>query len=245
MIVRRLRLIAMTLLVCALAVPATRARAEDAKKTESKPVKLKKNQAYVAPNFADYKLVSFALAPVTSLDRNADTEKMVRQASEAAFSGTKYKLQGSSYLMELVRKNGVEPQFNAIQKSAAQGAAVPDSATLGAVSRQVAAQAILFSNVTQWQRLVVDPATRGQSFTQVGGDFALVSLKDGAILWRGSFLEKGDGPYNDPNIAETTERDATGNSTARQGQLEPPSYIEVVEKLMTRVAGTLPKPAAL
>jgi len=224
MIVRRLRLIAMTLLVCALAVPATRARAEDAKKTESKPVKLKKNQAYVAPNFADYKLVSFALAPVTSLDRNADTEKMVRQASEAAFSGTKYKLQGSSYLMELVRKNGVEPQFNAIQKSAAQGAAVPDSATLGAVSRQVAAQAILFSNV--------------------GGDFALVSLKDGAILWRGSFLEKGDGPYNDPNIAETTERDATGNSTARQGQLEPPSYIEVVEKLMTRVAGTLPKPAA-
>jgi Ni/Co efflux regulator RcnB len=242
MIARRFRLIAVTLLVCALAAPVTRAHAEDAKKTDSKPVKLKKNQAYVAPNLADYKLVSFALAPVTSLDRNVDAEKMVRQASEAAFSGTKYKLQGSSYVMELVRKSGVEPQFNAISKAAAQGA-VPDSASLGAVSRQVPAQAILFSNVTQWQRLVVDASTRGQSFTQVGGDFVLVSLKDGTALWRGSFLEKGDGAYNDPNIAETTERDATGQSTARQAQLEPPSYIEVVEKLMTRVAGTLPKPA--
>ena len=79
----------------------------------------------------------------------------------------------------------------------------------------------------------------------VGGrDIALVSLKDGAIVWRGSFLEKGDGPYNDPNTAEVTERDATGNSTAKQAQLEPPSYREVLEKLANRVRGTLPKPPA-
>jgi len=108
----------------------------------------------------------------------------------------------------------------------------------------VQVDAILFSNLGTWTRQVVDVNTRGQSFTQVGGDFALVSLKDGAIVWRGSFLEKGDGPYNDPNTAEVTERDATGNSTARQAQLEPPSYREVLEKLVNRVRGTLPKPPA-
>ena len=236
---RPLALVTAVLLVAAL--PAAAHAADKA----AKPAKPKKNQAYVAPDFASYGVVTIGMAPVASIEHNEENEKLFRQAVENAFGNLEgYKLQGSSYFMDAVRKGGAADALAKIEKAGQDGIA-SDTAAVDLVAAKAPVQAVLFSRLTTWQRLVVDPNTRGQSFTQVGGDFALVSLKDGAVLWRGSFLEKGDGPYNDPNAGEVTERDPSGNSTAKQAQLEPPSFREVLEKLGNRVVATLPKaPAA-
>jgi len=223
------------LLVVLLAFAPLAAHAAD------KAPKAKKNQALVAPNFADYGIVSIGMAPVTSFDHNEANEREFRNAVEIGFGTLEgYKLQQTSWFIDSVRKAGATNALAAMQKTAFTGA-LSDTAALAALQGKVQVDAILFSNLNTWTRQVVDVNTRGQSFTQVGGDFALVSLRNGAVVWRGSFLEKGDGPYNDPNTAEVTERDATGQSTARQAQLEPPSYREVLEKLVNRVRGTLPK----
>jgi hypothetical protein len=207
---------------------------------DAKPPKPKKNQAYVAPDFAAYGVITIGMAPVSSFDHVEENEKLFRQAVEPGFGNMEgYKFQAPSYFMDVVRKGGVSDQLAAIEKAGLAG--LPsDTAAAAAVGLKTHVQAVLFSRLTTWQRLVVDPNTRGQSFTQVGAEFALVSLKDGAVLWRGAFQEKGDGPYNDPNAGEVTERDATGNSTAKQAQLEPPSFREVLEKLISRVRATLP-----
>lgn len=208
---------------------------------DAKAAKIKKNQAWVAPEFAAYGITTIGMAPVTSIDHVEDNEKQFRNALESSFGILDgYKLQGASWFMESVRKAGVAPALALMEKSALAGAPT-DPTTLAAVQGKVQVQAILFSRLSTWTRLVVDPNTRGQSFTQVGGEFALVALKDGAVLWRGSFLEKGDGAYNDPNSAEVTQRDVGGNSTAKSAQLEPPTYREVLEKLASRVSATLPK----
>jgi hypothetical protein len=207
---------------------------------DTKAPKPKKNQAYVAPDFASYGVVTIGLAPISSFDHVEENEKLFRQAVEPGFGNMDgYKFQASSYFMDAVRKGNVNDHFAAIEKAALAG--LPsDTADVDAVRLKTNVQAVLFSHLSTWQRLVVDPNTRGQSFTQVGAEFALVSLKDGAVLWHGAFQEKGDGPYNDPNAGEVTERDATGNSTAKQAQLEPPSFREVLEKLIARARATIP-----
>jgi hypothetical protein len=211
---------------------------------DAKAPKAKKNQAWVAPDFAAYNVSTIGMAPVSSLDHNADNEREFKNAVETGFGTLPgYKFQATTWFIDGVRKAGATDALKALENSALVGAAT-DTAVANAFRGKVNVDAILFSRLSTWQRQVVDPNTRGQSFTQVGGDFALVATRDGAILWRGKFIEKGDGPYNDPNTAEVTERDATGNSTAKQAQLEPPSYREVLEKLANRVRGTVPRPAA-
>ena len=227
-----------TLLVVLLAFAPVAAHAAD------KAPKAKKNQAQVAPNFAEYGIVSIGMAPVSSFDHNEANEREFRNAVETGFGTLPgYQLQQTSWFIDSVRKAGANNALAALEKSALAGAP-SDTLAIAALQGKVQVDAVLFSRLGTWTRQVVDVNTRGQSFTQVGADFAMVSLKDGAIVWRGNFLEKGDGPYNDPNTAEVTERDATGNSTARQAQLEPPSYREVLEKLVNRTRGTLPKPPA-
>jgi hypothetical protein len=184
------------------------------------------------------------MAPVSSIDHNQDNEREFKNAVETGFGTLEgYKLQSTSWFVDGVRKAGGMDALAALEKTALAGAP-SDTVALATLQGKLQVDAILFSRLTNWTRQVVDVNTRGQSFTQVGADYALLSMKNGAVVWRGSFQEKGDGPYNDPNTAEVTERDATGNSTARQAQLEPPSYREVLEKLVNRVRATLPKPPA-
>jgi hypothetical protein len=224
------------LLALALLVPAA-SSAADVKAA----AKVKKNQAWVAPDFAAYGITTIGMAPVSSIDHVEENERLFKGAIETGFGTLEgYKLQGTSWFLDGVRKAGATAQLAALEKTALAG--MPsDTAVVEALKGKVHVDAILFSRLSTWTRQVVDVNTRGQSFTQVGGDFALVSMKDGAVVWRGSFLEKGDGPYNDPNAGEVTERDATGQSTAKAAQLEPPSYREVLEKLSNRVRATLPK----
>jgi len=144
------------------------------------------NAATVSAHYADYGIVRIALAGVTSVDGNADSEKMFRQTTEMAFGELKYKFQGWSYFINSVREAKAESLLNATRKAAFAGAA-PDPAALAALRSASAVDALLFGNLTRVNRNVIDADTRGQSSTDVGGEFVLLALKDGAVVWRGNF----------------------------------------------------------
>jgi hypothetical protein len=235
-----LALVALASCTAALALAPSAKRAVAAK-AEEKPAKLKKNQAWVAPDFAAHGVRSIAFAPVSSFDRNPEAEKYVQQMIEPGFAQLKYRFIGQAQTMDRVRRGEVVKALEALHASYLAGATL-DTAQARVIAEQVGADALLFSHVSQWQRYVVDEQTRGQSFTQLGVDMALYSLKDGRPLWRGNFQEKGDGPYHDPNVAPPVDRDPGGNAVGRKAQLEPPSYPEVLEKLVGRAVKSLPPP---
>jgi hypothetical protein len=215
------------------------------KKDEKKPAKLKKNQAYVAPDFAKRNVRSIAMTTPTAVEKTEkpeETERLATQSLGAAFSSVGYKMVPPSYVVDQSTRGGVAAQLAALQKSFLAGAAL-DTAACRAVGEKLLTDAILFTNMTTLQRVRIDPNVRGQSFTQVGGELAMYSMKDATVLWRGSFQEKMDGPYNEPSAGEATNIDPTGNAS-QAARLEPPSYAEVLQKFMERVATTLPKPPA-
>lgn len=224
-------------LVAALAVTLIAAPAHAAGAAKGK------NEAAVSPHFSDYGIVRIALAGVTSVDGNADSEKMFRQATEMAFGELKYKFQGWTYFINSVRQAKAESLLDVTRKVAFAGTA-PDPAALAALRAASAVDALLFGNLTRVNRNVIDADTRGQSSTDVGGEFVLLALKDGAVVWRGNFAERGLGAYNDPNVADVPQRDPTGNAVAHSDALDPPDVREVMEKLLKKVAASLPAPVA-
>jgi len=226
-------MLALSLLLAALAPAA--ARAADSWKG-------RKNEAVVSPRFAAYGVVTIALAGATSVDGREDSEKLFRQNIEQTFSDLKYRFQGYSYFIGAVRRANAEPTLARVRTAAFAGTA-PDSAALNVIRNAAAVDAVLFANLTTMDRTVIDADTRGQSSTDVGGEFVLMALKDGAVLWRGNFAERGLGAYNDPNVADVPQRDPTGNRQSSQGSaLDPPEFREVMEKLLKKVAKSLPPP---
>lgn len=237
---RVLAAIAFPFAVAALATGA--ALAADEAKDKAAP-RLKKNQAWVVPDWEARAIRSIAIAPLRSVERNPEAETIARKGLEAALAGKPYRFRPAGSFMESVKLGQAEAAWTAAG-GAATRAAPFDTASARVLHGALGSDAILVATVTNWQRYVVDEQTRGASFTQVGVDVTMYSLADGAVVWRGSFVEKGDGPYNEPAGGDATQRDPSGYTTGRKAQLEPPRYEEVVEKLMSRVATALPRPAA-
>ena len=234
---------AIAVLLLAVVASAFAARpgftADDAKAA----ARLKKNQAWVVPDWEARAIRSIAISPVRSLDKNTESETISRRGLEAALAGKPYRFRPASSFMESVKLGGAEAAWTAATSAAGRNAPI-DTASARALRTALSTDAVLVATVTNWQRYVVDEQTRGASFTQVGVDVTMYGLADGALVWRGSFVEKGDGPYNEPAGGDATQRDPSGYNTGRKATLEPPRYEEVVEKLMTRLATSLPRPAA-
>jgi len=204
----------------------------------------KKNQGLVSPHFAEYGVTRIGLGGLSSVERDEASEKLFQQALESAFGqGGKYRFQALGTFQDAARQAGVLPAVTALGRTAL-AAAAPDSAAVAALRGKLAVDAILYVHVTRMERNQIDQYTRGQSSTDVAADFALVAVKDGAILWHGNFAERGLGPYNDPNTADVPERDPTGNSTAHSDALDPPPFRDVLDKLMRTAIANLPSPAA-
>ena len=238
----RARALGALVLATALVVAVPFVLAADAAK--DKPIaKLKKNQSWVAPDWDARAIRSIAIAPLRSVERNLEAETLARRGLEAALAGRPYRFRGADTFLEAV-KTGKADEAWALAVAAATRGAPLDSATVPSLRAALSTDAILVASITNWQRYVVDEQTRGASFTQVGVEITLYSLADGLPVWRAHFVEKGDGPYNEPQGGDATSRDPSGYNAGRKAALEPPAYEVVIEKLMSRVAGALPKPAA-
>lgn len=237
-----MRRLAAALTLVAFAVVVAPAGPGHVAAAAGKPAKLKKNQAWVAPDWDARAIRSIALTPPRSVERNVEAEALTRRMLESALADRAYRYVGSGSIFEALKRDAAEPAYRAAE-GAFGGARAIDTTSAHRLHASLGADALLFTNLTNWQRYVVDEHTRGASFTQVAVDVVLYSLADGAIVWRGSFQEKGDGPYNEPQSADAPTRDPGANMVGGKAALEPPAFEEVVEKLMTRVVAALPKPA--
>ena len=225
-----------------LAAVAPAAPAADAPAAAKPAARLKKNQVWVAPDWEARGIRSMAIAPLRSVERNVEAEAMARRGMEGAFHARGIRFRGAGSILESVQRSRADAAWAAAVAAAAKGAPL-DSASAAALKEALSSDALLFASLTSWQRSIVDEQTRGSSFTQVGLEATMYSLADGAVVWRGHFVEKGDGPYNEPPTGDAATRDPSGYS-GRRAALEPPGYEEVVEKLMIRVAAALPKSAS-
>jgi len=215
--------------------------AADEKKSDKKP-RLKKNQAVLAEDWAQRGIRSVAVMPVRALDGDEQALSLTRRALENALADRGFKLLGGASILSTADRGGATPALEAATKAFDAGAAL-DTASTAALHGALPTDALLMTNLTQWKRYMVDEYTRGASFTEVAIDVGLFSLTDGAMVWRGSFLEKMDGPYNEPQRGDQDMRDP-GQNSKKTAALEPPLFEEVLDKLMLRTVGTLPKPAA-
>jgi hypothetical protein len=234
-------LLAMACAAPLVLAPLASASAADAKKPVP-TTKLKKNQAVLADDWAQRNVKSIAVMPVRALDGDEQALSLTRRALENSLADRGFKLLGGGSILATADRGGAMAAIEAAVKTFDAGA-VLDTTSTAALHGALRTDALLLTNLRQWKRYVVDEYTRGASFTEVGIDAGMISLADGQMVWRGSFLEKMDGPYNEPQRGDQDIRDPGRNSKATAA-LEPPLYEEVLDKLMLRVAGTLPKPAA-
>lgn len=238
---RRLALaLALACMTPSLPVGSTVALAADPAKP-AKKAKPRKNQAVVAEDWAARNIRSIAMMPVVSLDGDEQARNLTRSAIENALADRGYKLLPAGSVRSTADRGDATPALAAVAKSFHEESPL-DSVSAAALHGALRTDVILCTNLTQWKRYVVDPFTRGASFTQVAFDGALFSLVDGKALWRGSFQEKLDGPYNEPQRGDQDMRDP-GQNAKPQAALEPPLYEEVLDKLMLRATATMPKPA--
>ncbi len=214
--------------------------AADEAKPAKKP-KLKKNQALVAEDWAARNIRSIAMMPLEAIEGDEQARSLTRAAIENALADRGYKLLPAGSVRSTADRGDATPALAAATRGFHDEAPL-DSVSAAALHGALRTDVILLTNLTQWKRYMVDPFTRGASFTQVGFDGVLFSLVDGAVLWRGNFLEKLDGPYNEPQRGDQDVRDP-GQNAKQQAALEPPLYEEVLDKLMLRAIGTMPKPA--
>ncbi len=239
---RRLGAVLLAALVAFAAAGGAAGPARAAEKKAAKQPRLKKNEAWVTPDWEARGIRTIAIAPLRSTERNPEAETLVRRLLESALHERKYRFLGAGSILETVKRGAVEAEYAAAGQSFAREAPL-DSASAVALREKLQTDAFLFVNITNWQRYLVDAQTRGASFTQVSVDAVLYSLADGAPVWRGSFQEKGDGPYNEPRASlGNSDRDPGGNTVGRASALEPPTFEEVVDKLAARLAAALPRP---
>ncbi len=242
---RRARALAfLAVIACAaplVLAPASPASAADEKKP-TPTTKLKKNQAVLADDWAQRGIRSIGVMPARALDGDEQALSLTRRALENALAERGFKLLGGGSILATADRGDATPAIEAATKAFDAGA-ILDTTSTTALRRALGTDALLLTNLRQWKRYVVDEYTRGASFTEVGIEVGMFSLTDGQIVWRGSFLEKMDGPYNEPQRGDQDIRDPGRNSKSTAA-LEPPLFEEVLDKLMLRVAGTLPKPVA-
>lgn len=217
--------------------PALAADDKSAKKT-----KLKKNEAIVTPAWAAIGVTSVALAPVRSLAGDEQALRLTKSAIENALHDRGFKVFPAGNVLATVDRDGTKGAYDAAIR-AFEGDAALDSMNAAALGGSFRTDALFVVNLNQWQRYIVDEYTRGASFTQVGIDGTVFSLRDGAVLWRGSFQEKMDGPYNEPQRGDLDARDP-GRNSQKKADLEPPLFEEVLDKLMLRTTNAMPKPKA-
>jgi hypothetical protein len=233
--------VALVLIAVALfnALPAAAARKEPAER-------------FLRPDYASFQVKSIAVLPVVSLTpvtvrgRENDPIEIMGIHQERALAPIGYRFLGQGLFRSAAKAAGAD---SAVAKlvSGWQTRGELDSTALKAVGATGVADALLAAMVTVWDRNTIDPSVAGQSMTQIGVRMALYSTRTGELLWRDTFLEKGEGPYNNPGESNVTGLTRTGLTPSAQTStaLDPPTYDDVAVKLEKKIrTGFPPVPKA-
>ena len=214
------------------------------------PLAAKKPKAedrFLHPKYSDFGVRTIAVLTPATFKPDDDAVTIARRSVERAVRPTGYRFLSAENFLFAARSAGVEAAARSLDESWKKKGTL-DSAALATVGRARIADAVLATQMTTWERYVVEYNVAGQSFTQVAATMSLYSTATGERLWAGSFSERGDGPYNNAGGGESVigVQGAGGlNPTARTStSLDPPTFEEVTAKLEPKIRQGFPPMAA-
>lgn len=209
--------------------------------------KKSKTERFLHKDFASYGVQSVGLMPVAMLvqvnrrEQDEEPTDLVRRHVERAVRPSGFKFMDERGLRAVAKAAGAAEALDALEGSWRKSGEL-DTTALKALGTAKVADAVLATMVTTWNRATIDPGVAGQSITEVGLLLSLYSTRTGELLWRDMYLEKGEGPYNNPGSGYVTgvQGSSLGNTARTSTALDPPTYDEIVSKVDKKIEKTFP-----
>lgn len=226
------------LLVCA-ALGLLAAAAVSADKPQGRDLDL----VWEAPGLDTVSLGRVAMLPAASYDRDLSHEKMVEGMLAAALRGSGHRWLSTTSTRTLLRTaTGNDSLLNGVREEILDHARL-DSLSAIQVCERLRSDAILAVRVDRFEQVKLDVGQSGKPSTTVQAKATLMDAH-GRVLWTISGSEVGEGPYQSPNTNPYTTPAGGVNLNPKNSNPGPPSYEEVLQKLVARWGQRFPRAAA-
>jgi hypothetical protein len=181
---------------------------------------------------------SIAMLPVATYDKSYVVENKVGNFVAQNLRTTGYRWVTSSVARDMLGDSVTKVVREDVLKNARV-----DSLVAPALCARLRTNAVLAVRVDQWEQQPILWNQSGKPTTSVQLKAALVD-SSGRLLWSASGSETGEGPYHDPNTNPISVAGSGLENAPVTGQGGPPTYDEIVNKLLLRWAPQFPPRAA-
>jgi hypothetical protein len=195
------------------------------------------------PQIATMNLRSIAMLPAASFDLNLEAEKQLETAWSLASKSTGYRWYYSTLSKELLRRAyGGDSVIKAVRNDILKDGRV-DSLAAQSLCTALRTSAVLTLRADQWERVQIEWNQTGKPWTRVTLHAALVD-SSGRLLWTASGSETGEGPLHQADEATLGVKSSGLTLESVTGDIGPPNFAEVLERLFSRWTPKFPAPAA-
>lgn len=195
-----------------------------------------------APDLAAYGVKSIAMLPVVSYDKNARAEQTVMALLGLKLKETGYRWVSSQTAKVMIRSALGDSMLKVVADEVLAKGQL-DSLHAPLVSEKLRTDALLCVRVEQWEQQQILWNQAGKPNTTVRVRAALVD-STGALLWSAASSETGEGPYNDPSTNPMGMKATALEPTPLTGQLGPPAFDAVLDRILVRWEPRFPRPVA-
>lgn len=197
---------------------------------------------WTSPEFAAYRPSSIALLPVATFDNNLDARKTTENAFSQVFHGAGPRWSSALVTREQIRRAGGDSLLKALNDALLKNPRL-DSLEAAAYSRTTHSRALLTVRIDQYEQRLLEYDQSGKSTTTIQLHAALVD-STGRLLWTANGSENAEGPYQEANANALGVKSSGLSNQPVTGQGGAPSYLETINKLLTRWFDQFPaKPA--
>ncbi len=193
------------------------------------------------PDFAAYGVQSIAMLPVVSYDKNARAEQTVTALLGLRLKDTGYRWVSAMTAKAMLKSALGDSMVKVIADDVLADGQL-DSLRAPLVCTKLRTNALLCVRVDQWEQQQILWNQAGKPNTTVRLRAALVD-STGTLLWSATSSETGEGPYNDPSTNPMGMKATALEPTPLTGQMGPPEFDVVLERILARWAPRFPRPA--
>ncbi len=223
-------------LVAAFALPPSPCAAE--KKT--RPVDL----FWARPDLDSLGVTSIAFLPAATYDNNLEVEKQVQGALGQALHQSGHRWVSAQSARDILQRDSSGISLMKSVRQALLKNPRVDSLTAPLLCGRLRTRAVMSVRVDNWQQVKVEWNQTGKPSTMIQLKAALVDTL-GRLLWTASGSETVEGPYYDPS-AQSSELTTGAIGHSQTSGPAPPSYPEVLARILTRWAANFPaRPGAV
>jgi hypothetical protein len=220
-------------IVALLAGPAPQAAAAPKEKG-------KKDLVWVHPAFDSLSIVSIAMLPSAAFDNDLADEKIVDLVVAQGLNPLGYRWISTSVSRDLLRRSfGGDSVLKALDRMLLDRGRI-DSLVAPLLAGALRTKAMLSVRIELFEQVTMEWNQAGKPSTTVQLRAALVDSM-GRLLWTASGSETADGPYHDPLAGTLGVKGSGLGSTPMTNQGGPPSFEEVLSRLVARWVAKLPR----